>query len=151
MAMYAKHNETNFQVGDTIQVHYRLLEKEKVSGKTKKEVKEEIRERIQIFEGIVLKIRGEGTNKMFTVRKIGAAAIGIERIFPLLSPWVKKITVKKSSKVRRAKLYYLRNLVGKKAEKLNDKKSYTKTKDLESKKETSKNEPQVKVDNEPKK
>lgn len=120
MAMYAKHNDVNFQIGDTIDVHYRIIEKEKVSGKAKREVKEELRERVQIFEGIVINIKGEGENKMFTVRRIGVGAIGIERIFPLFSPWIKKISVKKTGKVRRAKLYYLRNLIGKKAEKLTE-------------------------------
>ena len=138
MAMYAKHNETIFKVGDTIRVHYRLLEKEKISGKAKREVKEEVRERTQIFEGIIIKIKGEQENKMFTVRRIGAGNIGIERIFPLNSPWIKKITVKKTGKVRRAKLYYLRERVGKEAEKLE-----VKTEDLKkeaAKKITAKNE-----------
>lgn len=129
MAMYAKHNETTFKVGDTIRVHYRLLEKEKVSGKTKREVKEEVRERIQVFEGIVIKIKGEQENKMFTVRRIGAGGIGVERIFPLFSPWIKKIMVKKTGKVRRAKLYYLRNIIGKDAEKLTEK-SDNRTKEM---------------------
>lgn len=129
MAMYAKHNETTFKIGDTIRVHYRLIEKEKVSGKAKREVKEEVRERIQVFEGIVIKIKGEQENKMFTVRRIGAGSIGVERIFPLFSPWIKKITVKKTGKVRRAKLYYLRNILGKDAEKLAEK-SDNRTKEM---------------------
>ena len=120
MAMYAKHNDKTFKIGDTVQVHYRIIEKEKIAGKAKREVKEEIRERIQIFEGIVISIKGEGNNKTFTVRKIGVGGIGIERIFPLSSPWIKKITVKKSGKVRRAKLYHLRDLIGRQAEKLED-------------------------------
>lgn len=126
MANEAKHQETVFHVGDTIQVHYKLIEKEKVAGKTKREVKEEVRERIQIFEGIVISIRGEGQNRTFIVRRIGAAAIGIERIFPLYSPWIKKITVKKKGSVRRAKLYYLRGKTGKEAEKLKEKQTTVK-------------------------
>lgn len=118
MANQAKHNETTFTIGDTICVHYKLIEKEKVAGKAKREVKEEIRERIQIFEGIVIAIRGAGENRTFIVRRIGADKIGIERIFPLNSPWIKKITVKKKGKVRRAKLYYLRTKAGKEREKL---------------------------------
>lgn len=105
----------DFHVGDLIRVHYRLIEKEKVAGKTKREVKEETRERIQIFEGIVIAIKGSGVNTMFTVRKIGAAAIGIERIFPLQSPWIRKMEVKKHGDVRRAKLYFLRGKLGKEA------------------------------------
>ncbi|MBM3283089.1 50S ribosomal protein L19 [Candidatus Gottesmanbacteria bacterium] len=111
-------NQTNFNVGDTIRVHYKLIEKEKVAGKAKREVKEEVRERTQVFEGIVIAARGEGENKTFTVRRIGVSGIGIERIFPLISPWIKKITVKQKGKVRRAKLYYLRQKMGKEAEKL---------------------------------
>lgn len=105
----------DMHVGDTVRVHYKLIEKEKVSGKTKREVKEETRERIQIFEGIIIAIKGSGANAMFIVRKIGAGAIGIERIFPVISPWIKKIEIKKHGAVRRAKLYYLRGKVGKDA------------------------------------
>lgn len=126
MANQAIHNGTPFCVGDTIGVHYRLIEKEKVAGKAKREVKEEVRERIQVFEGIVIGIKGEGENKSFMVRKIGVGNIGIERIFPLVSPWIKQITVKKQGKVRRAKLYYLREKVGKESEKLKEKVSKTK-------------------------
>lgn len=109
-----------FHVGDTVRVHYKLIEKEKVSGKTKREVKEEIRERIQVFEGIVIAIRGGAENTMFTVRRIGAAAIGVERIFPLISPWIKKIEVIKRGDVRRAKLYFLRGKQGKEATRINE-------------------------------
>ena len=107
-------------MGDTVRVHYKLIEKEKVAGKTKREVKEETRERIQIFEGIVIAIKGSGANVMVTVRKIGADAIGIERIFPLVSPWIRKITVKKQGRVRRAKLYYLRGKLGKDATRISE-------------------------------
>src|SRR3989338_9229222 len=128
MALQAKHNETFFHVGDIIRVHYKLIEKEKVAGKAKKEVKEETRERIQIFEGTVLGIKGEGDNKSFIVRRIGVGKIGIERIFPLISPWIKKIDVKDKGKVRRAKLFYLRDKTGKEAEKLTEKKIEKKVK-----------------------
>lgn len=121
MANSAVHKETTFHVGDSVDVHYRLIEKEKVAGKAKKEVKEEVRERIQIFSGIVINIRGEAENKSFTVRRIGAAGIGIERIFPLTSPWVRKVAVKKKGSVRRAKLFYLRNKLGKEGERLKEK------------------------------
>lgn len=106
--------------GDTIRVHYKLIEKEKVAGKTKREVKEETRERTQVFEGIVIAIKGGGTNTMVTVRHIGAAAIGVERIFPLISPWIKKIEVKKHGDVRRAKLYYLRAKTGREASRIDE-------------------------------
>lgn len=107
-------------VGDTVRVYYKLIEKEKVSGKTKREVHEETHERTQVFEGIVLAIRGSSENTMITVRRIGAGAIGIERIFPLASPWIKKLEVKKHGEVRRAKLYYLRGRTGKAATRINE-------------------------------
>ncbi len=113
-------NAVQIHVGDTIRVHYRLIEKEKVAGKTKREVKEESRERIQVFEGILIAIKGSAENCMITVRRIGVGAIGMERIFPISSPWIKKIDVKKYGDVRRAKLYYLRDRTGKAATKINE-------------------------------
>lgn len=88
-----------FSIGDTIQVHQALVESD---GKDKKE-------RIQIFEGIVIAIKGKGENKSITVRKIGSNLIGVERIWPLFSTDVKKIVKKFSGRVRRAKLYYSRD------------------------------------------
>ena len=111
---------TIFHVGDTVRVHYKLIEKEKVTGKTKREVKEESHERTQVYEGIVIAIKGVSENMMFTVRRIAAGHVGIERIFPLVSPWIKKIEVKKAGKVRRAKLYYLRGRQGKSATKIDE-------------------------------
>ncbi|MBI4999510.1 50S ribosomal protein L19 [Candidatus Gottesmanbacteria bacterium] len=115
MANRAKIGETSFAVGDTVRVYYKIIEKEKVTGIKKREEKEETRERVQPFEGTILAIRGEGenkqsfsSNKTFTVRRIGSGGIGVERIFPMISPWITKVTVKKHGKVRRAKLYYLR-------------------------------------------
>jgi len=90
----------NFNVGDRIKVHVRVIEGEK--------------ERIQPFEGDVISIRGAGLNKTFTVRKI-ASGVGVERIFPFNSPKIAKIELIKEGNVRRAKLYYLRNLSGKAA------------------------------------
>ncbi len=87
------------KVGDTVDVHFRIIEGEK--------------ERIQIFQGVVLAIKGAGLNRMVTVRRI-VANEGVERIFPLHSPKVSKIEVKRSAHVRRAKLYYLRERVGRK-------------------------------------
>jgi len=112
--------EVTFHVGDTVRVHYKLIEHEKVSGKTKREVKEETHERTQVFEGIVIGIKGSGPNCMVTVRRIGAAAVGIERIFPLQSPWIKKMEVKKTGSVRRAKLYYLRGKTGRDATRIDE-------------------------------
>lgn len=109
MANSVLYKDKLIKAGDVIEVHYKLIEKEVVAGKAKREKKEETRERIQIFAGVVIKIRGEGENKSITVRKIGAGNIGVERIFPLISPWIKEIKVKKNIPVRRAKLYYLRD------------------------------------------
>lgn len=101
MAIKAKHQENTFFVGDTVKVQQKIIE----GGK----------ERIQYFEGVVMAIRGESTNKTFTVRRIGADKVGVERIWPLDSPWVLKIEVVRSGKPRRAKLYYLRGRVGSQA------------------------------------
>ena len=78
-------------------------------------VKEGNKERTQIFEGTVISVRGIGASKTFTVRKIGAGAVGIERIWPIHSPHIQKIEIKKEGKARRAKLYYLRSRKGKAA------------------------------------
>lgn len=90
----------DFRPGDTIKISYRI--------------REEGKERIQLFEGIVIAIKGAGTSKTFTVRKIASLRIGVERIFPFYSPNIQKIKVVKRGKVRRAKLYYLREKAGKK-------------------------------------
>jgi large subunit ribosomal protein L19 len=115
-----KGKSVDVHVGDTVRVHYKLIEKEKVSGKTKREVKIETHERTQVFEGIVIGIKGAGINTMFTVRRIGAGRVGIERILPLMSPWIKNIEIKKHGVVRRAKLYYLRDRIGKSATKIDE-------------------------------
>ena len=112
--------EVTIHVGDTVRVHYKLIEHEKVTGKTKREVKEETHERTQVFEGIIIAIKGVAENTMFVVRKIGAAAVGIERIFPLSSPWIRKIEVKKRGQARRAKLYFLRGKQGKDATRIQE-------------------------------
>jgi len=87
-----------FDIGDTVDVHTRILEGEK--------------ERIQIFSGVVIARNGSGTREMFTVRRI-IASQGVERKFPLHSPRIAKVEVKRSAVVRRAKLYYLRERSGK--------------------------------------
>jgi large subunit ribosomal protein L19 len=120
MANSVAYGKQTIRIGDTVQIHYKLIEKETVAGKAKKEKHEETRERTQIFEGILIALKGSPESRMITVRKIGAGAIGIERIIPLASPWIKSITVKKHAKVRRAKLYYLRGKTGRQAEKLKE-------------------------------
>ena len=90
----------SFLPGDTITVAYRIKEGNK--------------ERIQQYRGVVIKINGEGSKKRFTVRKI-SDNIGVERIFPMESPFIDSIVINKYGRVRRAKLYYLRGLTGKKA------------------------------------
>lgn len=97
MANQVTVKETPIHVGDTVRVFYRIIEKEEKAGKTKKEVKQEVRERLQPYEGVVTAIRGEGVNKSFTVRRIGVDKVGIERIFPVVSPWIGKITVRKKA------------------------------------------------------
>ena len=89
-----------FRPGDTVRVHAKVVEG--------------TRERIQIFEGVVIKRRGGGISETFTVRKI-SSGVGVERTFPLHTPKIEKIEVKRRGKVRRAKLYYLRSLRGKAA------------------------------------
>jgi large subunit ribosomal protein L19 len=89
-----------FKAGDNVSVSYRIIE----GGK----------ERIQIFKGDVINVRGEGTDKMFTVRKV-TNGTGVERVFPMHTPFIEKVVVNKIGKVRRAKLFYLRELTGKSA------------------------------------
>jgi large subunit ribosomal protein L19 len=96
-ALTTKRRTPKFRAGDTVQAHVRVREGEK--------------QRVQIFEGIVISRRGGGTNETFTVRKV-VQGEGIERVFQLQSPGLAKIVVKKRGKVRRAKLYYLREKKG---------------------------------------
>jgi len=89
-----------FDPGDTIKVHVKVREGDK--------------ERIQVFQGVVISRKGGGTRQMFTVRKI-SGGVGVERMFPLYSPTIDRIEVERHGRVRRAKLYYLRDLRGKAA------------------------------------
>jgi large subunit ribosomal protein L19 len=90
----------DFSIGDTLKVHYKIIE-----GKT---------ERIQVFEGLCIAIKRGGIRKTFTARKI-SYGIGVERTFPLNSPRIQKIEISRRGRVRRAKLYYIRDRVGKSA------------------------------------
>lgn len=110
MAQFFTHNEQKISVGDTVGIHQEIVE----GGK----------KRIQIFEGIVIAIKNRGTGKSFTVRKIASNGIGVEKIFPIVLPGIVKIVVKRTGKVRRAKLFYLRERTGKKATKVKEKITY---------------------------
>jgi large subunit ribosomal protein L19 len=89
-----------FRVGDTVRVHYRITEGDK--------------QRIQVFQGVVIRQSGGGLGRTFAVRKV-SAGVGVERIFPAASPNIDKLEIVSSGRVRRARLYYLRELQGKKA------------------------------------
>jgi large subunit ribosomal protein L19 len=99
-SVYLRQGVPEFKPGDTVRVHVRVVEGDK--------------QRIQVFQGVVIGRRGGGTRETFTVRKI-SGSVGVERIFPMSSPNVDKIEVVRRGRVRRAKLYYLRNLRGKAA------------------------------------
>ena len=97
---------SEFRPGDTIKVHYKIKEGDKT--------------RIQPFEGICLGRRGEGVSKTFMVRRISSGGVGVERIFALNSPLIDKVVVTRKGDVRRAKLYYLRDRIGKAATKVKE-------------------------------
>jgi len=97
---YLRTDMPEFRSGDTLKVHVKVREGDK--------------ERIQLFQGVVISRRGSGTNESFTVRKM-SGGVGVERVFPLHSPIIDKIDVLRRGRVRRAKLYYLRGLRGKAA------------------------------------
>ncbi|MGK7345840.1 MAG: 50S ribosomal protein L19 [Candidatus Nitrospinota bacterium M3_3B_026] len=97
---YMKKSVPAFRIGDTVRVHMRIVEGDK--------------ERIQVVEGVVIARKHSGIRETFTVRKV-SSGIGVERIFPIHSPRVEKVEVVRSGKVRRAKLYYLRERKGKAA------------------------------------
>lgn len=97
---YLRDDLPDFRAGDTVKVHVRVVEGE--------------RERVQVFEGIVIRRRGSQLSETFTVRKI-SFGVGVERTFPIHSPMIAKIDISTHGDVRRAKLYYLRSRVGKKA------------------------------------
>ena len=97
----AKNDIPDFAAGDTITVYF--------------EIKEGVKTRTQFFKGVVIQRRGSGSSETFTIRKM-SGTIGVERIFPINLPAIQKIEVNKRGKVRRARIYYFRNLTGKKAQ-----------------------------------
>lgn len=107
MAKYMKYNDQEVSVGDTVRVYVKISEED---GKIQ----------TQAFEGIVIAIDGRESNKSFTVRKLAVDNIGVERIFPVGSPYIVKFELKKKGDVRRAKLNYLRARVGKQASKVRE-------------------------------
>ncbi len=113
MAISFNYHEQKINVGDSVRVHQEIVEGNK--------------KRVQIFEGIVIAIKNREFNKSFTVRKIGANNIGVEKIFPLAMPSIKKIELKRQGDVRRSKLYYLRDKVGKAASKVKEKNLFEKS------------------------
>ncbi len=98
--LFQKKSHPNFKAGDNITVYYKIIEGSK--------------ERVQFFKGDVIQRRGSGMTETFTIRKI-SNGIGVERIFPVNSPVIEKIELNKIGKVRRARIFYLRGLTGKKA------------------------------------
>lgn len=101
MAQHISVNNMEFSVGDTVRVHQRIQEGEKT--------------RIQIFEGLVIAIQNKQSGKSFTVRKIATGGIGVERIFPVFSPVIERVERKQLGHVHRAKLFFLRDRIGKAA------------------------------------
>ncbi len=106
MAQYLNYQEQKISVGDTIAVHQEIIEGSK--------------KRTQIFEGILIAVNGREAGKSFMVRKISANNVAVEKIFPVQLPSIKKIVVKRSGSVRRSKLYYLRDRIGKGATKVKE-------------------------------
>jgi large subunit ribosomal protein L19 len=97
---FAQVNHPSFKAGDNITVNYKIIEGNK--------------ERVQAFKGVVMQVKGHGKTKTFTVRKI-SNGIGVERVFPFFSPNIESVEFNKAGKVRRARIYYIRELKGKKA------------------------------------
>lgn len=107
---YKRQDLPEIKPGDTVRVHWKILETREDPKKKTKEVKT----RTQVFEGVVIGLQGNGINKKIIVRKI-SYGVPVERLFPLHSPYLEKIEVVSRAKVRKAKLYYLRDKIGKDA------------------------------------
>lgn len=114
MAQYLDYKGLEISTGDTVRIHQEIVDGDK--------------KRIQIFEGIVIAIKNRNEGKSLTVRKLGANSIGVEKIFPTMLPSIKNIEVKRKGAVRRSKLYFLRDKVGKAATRVKEKSTFTKTK-----------------------
>lgn len=112
MAQHLDTLESPVSVGDTVRIHQTISEGDK--------------SRVQIFEGIVIAIKNRGNGKTMTVRRIGANSVGVEKIFPINLPSIQQVEVKRKGKVRRSKLYYLRDRIGKAATRIKEKDSFTK-------------------------
>jgi len=106
---YLQEKRDHFKVGDGVQVHVRVREGDK--------------ERIQVFGGIVIARKGSGVHESFTVRRI-ASGVGVERVFPVHSPLIDKVEVDRESVTMRARMYYLRDRIGKEANKVKEKRIY---------------------------
>src|SRR3990170_1140085 len=111
MSQFFTYNSQVVGAGDTVRVHQEIVEGDK--------------KRVQVFEGIVIAIKNRGAGKSFTVRKIAANSIGVEKIFPVQLPSIKKIEVKRQGDVRRSKLYYLRDKVGKAATRVKEQSTFS--------------------------
>lgn len=109
MSQYCEFNDQKISSGDTIRISQEITEGEKT--------------RIQVYEGIVIAIKNSGAGRSMTVRKLGANGIGVEKIFPLALPSLKKIEIKRRGQSRRSKLYYLRGRVGKAATRIKEESS----------------------------
>lgn len=113
MAQNFIYNDQEINIGDTVRVHQEISEGKKT--------------RVQVFEGIVMAIKNRDANKSFTVRKIASGNVGVEKIFPVLMPSIKKIEVKRRGEIKRSKLYYLRDKVGKAASRVKEKSLFKET------------------------
>lgn len=112
MAQHFTYQDQSLSTGDTVKVHQEITE----GGK----------KRIQIFEGIIIAIKNVGAGQSFTVRKLGANSIGVEKIFPVNLPSIQKIEVVRKGDVRRSKLYFLRDRIGKAATRIKEKNTFAK-------------------------
>jgi large subunit ribosomal protein L19 len=112
MAQHVQYQDQSISVGDTIRVHQAIEEGKKT--------------RTQVFEGIVIAIKNGGSGKSMTVRRMTGGGIGVERIIPLMLSSIKQIEVKRQGEVRRSKLYYLRERIGKAATKIREKNTFNK-------------------------